>query len=68
MILLWLRLVRDQDAIEYPLKAPEAVVELEEYGMPFSRTDDGKIYQRPFGGHLTNNGEGAPAMRAVLRR
>ena len=32
--------------------------------MPFSRTEDGKIYQRPFGGHLTNNGEGAPAMRA----
>ena len=55
----------DQDAIEYLCsKAPEAVVELEEYGMPFSRTDDGKIYQRPFGGHLTNNGEGAPAMRA----
>ena len=55
----------DQDAIEYLCsKAPEAVIELEEYGMPFSRTDDGKIYQRPFGGHLTNNGEGAPAMRA----
>jgi succinate dehydrogenase / fumarate reductase flavoprotein subunit len=55
----------DQDAIEYLCSnAPEAVIELEEYGMPFSRTDDGKIYQRPFGGHLTNNGEGAPAMRA----
>ena len=55
----------DQDAIEYLCsKAPEAVIELEDYGMPFSRTDDGKIYQRPFGGHLTNNGEGAPAMRA----
>ncbi len=55
----------DQDAIEYLCsKAPEAVIELEEYGMPFSRTNDGKIYQRPFGGHLTNNGEGAPAMRA----
>jgi len=55
----------DQDAIEYLCsKAPEAVIELEEYGMPFSRTDDGKIYQRPFGGHLTNNGEGSPAMRA----
>ena len=55
----------DQDAIEYLCSnAPEAVVELEEYGMPFSRTEDGKIYQRPFGGHLTNNGEGAPAMRA----
>ncbi len=55
----------DQDAIEYLCSnAPEAVIELEEYGMPFSRTKDGKIYQRPFGGHLTNNGEGAPAMRA----
>jgi len=55
----------DQDAIEYLCSnAPEAVIELEEYGMPFSRTDDGKIYQRPFGGHLTDNGEGAPAMRA----
>ena len=55
----------DQDAIEYLCsKAPQAVIELEEYGMPFSRTEDGKIYQRPFGGHLTNNGEGAPAMRA----
>ena len=55
----------DQDAIEYLCtNAPEAVIELEEYGMPFSRTEDGKIYQRPFGGHLTNNGEGAPAMRA----
>ncbi len=55
----------DQDAIEYLCaNAPEAVIELEDYGMPFSRTEDGKIYQRPFGGHLTNNGEGAPAMRA----
>lgn len=55
----------DQDAIEYLCaNAPEAVIELEEYGMPFSRTQDGRIYQRPFGGHLTNNGEGAPAMRA----
>jgi len=55
----------DQDAIEYLCsKAPEAVIELEEYGMPFSRTEDGRIYQRPFGGHLTNNGEGAPALRA----
>jgi len=55
----------DQDAIEYLCSnAPKAVVELEDYGMPFSRTDDGKIYQRPFGGHLTNYGEGVPAMRA----
>ena len=55
----------DQDAIEYLCSnAPEAVIELEAYGMPFSRTEDGRIYQRPFGGHLTNNGEGVPAMRA----
>ena len=55
----------DQDAIEYLCsRAPEAVIELEDYGMPFSRTKDGKIYQRPFGGHLTKYGEGKPAMRA----
>ena len=55
----------DQDAIEYLCSnAPKAVIELEEYGMPFSRNEEGKIYQRPFGGHLTNNGKGAPAMRA----
>ena len=55
----------DQDAIEYLCKeAPKPVKELDKYGVPFSRTEDGKIYQRPFGGHLTNNGEGAPAMRA----
>ena len=55
----------DQNAIEYLCsKAPEAVIELENYGMPFSRTNDGKIYQRPFGGHLTQNGKGPPAMRA----
>jgi succinate dehydrogenase / fumarate reductase flavoprotein subunit len=55
----------DQDAIEYLCSnAPETVIELEKYGMPFSRTIDGKIYQRPFGGHLTNFGKGKPAMRA----
>ena len=55
----------DQDAIEYLCyNAKEAVIELEKYGMPFSRTDNGKIYQRPFGGHLTKNGEGPPAQRA----
>jgi len=55
----------DQDAIEYLCSnAKKAVIELEKYGMPFSRTDDGKIYQRPFGGHLTKNGEGPPARRA----
>jgi len=49
----------DQDAIEYMVKeAPDAVVELEHYGVPFSRTEAGKIYQRPFGGMTTNFGEG----------
>ncbi len=49
----------DQDAIEYMCKeAMNAVIELEHYGVPFSRTDDGKIYQRPFGGMTTHNGEG----------
>jgi succinate dehydrogenase / fumarate reductase flavoprotein subunit len=49
----------DQDAIEYMCKeAPDAVIELEHYGVPFSRTDDGKIYQRPFGGMTTRYGEG----------
>ena len=49
----------DQDAIEYLCKhAPEAVYELEHFGMPFSRTEDGKIYQRAFGGMTSNFGEG----------
>ncbi len=49
----------DQDAIEYMCKeAMDAVVELEHYGVPFSRTEDGKIYQRPFGGMTTRYGEG----------
>ncbi len=49
----------DQDAIEYMCKeAPDAVIELEHYGVPFSRTDEGKIYQRPFGGMTTHFGEG----------
>ena len=49
----------DQDAIEHLCKeAPRAVVELERYGVPFSRTDDGKIYQRPFGGMTKNYGNG----------
>ncbi len=48
----------DQDAIEFMCrKACEAVVELEHYGMPFDRLDNGKIYQRPFGGHTSNYGE-----------
>lgn len=54
----------DQDAIEYLCReAPEAVYELEHYGVPFSRTEDGKIYQRPFGGHMQNFGEGPPVQR-----
>jgi len=49
----------DQDAIEYMCKeAPSAVIELEHYGVPFSRTEDGRIYQRPFGGMTTNFGKG----------
>ena len=49
----------DQDAIEYMCKeAPDAVIELEHYGVPFSRTEEGKIYQRPFGGMTTHFGEG----------
>lgn len=48
----------DQDAIEFMCKtAPEAVIELEHYGMPFDRNDNGTIYQRPFGGHSSNFGE-----------
>ena len=55
----------DQDSIEYLCSnAVDSIVELEHYGMPFSRTDDGKIYQRPFGGHMTKNGKGEPASRA----
>ena len=49
----------DQDAIEYMCReAVPAIVELEHYGVPFSRTDEGKIYQRPFGGMTTRYGEG----------
>jgi len=49
----------DQDAIEYMCKnAPQAVIELEHYGVPFSRTEDGHIYQRPFGGMTTHYGKG----------
>jgi succinate dehydrogenase / fumarate reductase flavoprotein subunit len=54
----------DQDAIEYLCReAPAAVYELEHAGMPFSRTNEGKIYQRPFGGMMQNMGEGPPAQR-----
>ncbi|MBB5716089.1 succinate dehydrogenase flavoprotein subunit [Sphingomonas aerophila] len=54
----------DQDAIEYMVReAPAAVIELEHAGMPFSRNDDGTIYQRPFGGHMQNMGDGPPVQR-----
>jgi succinate dehydrogenase / fumarate reductase flavoprotein subunit len=54
----------DQDAIEYMCKhAAASVIELEHYGVPFSRTQDGKIYQRPFGGMTTHYGEGGAAQR-----
>ncbi len=54
----------DQDAIEYLCRnAPDAVYELEHYGVPFSRTEDGHIYQRPFGGMTTDYGRGPPAQR-----
>jgi len=54
----------DQDAIEYLCReAPAAVYELEHAGVPFSRTEDGRIYQRPFGGMMQNMGAGPPAQR-----
>jgi len=54
----------DTDAMEYLAReAPKAVYELEHYGVPFSRTDKGEIYQRPFGGHTTEFGEGPPVQR-----
>ena len=54
----------DQDAIEFLCReAPAAVFELEHFGVPFSRTDEGKIYQRAFGGMTTKYGEGPPALR-----
>ena len=54
----------DMDAMEYLVRnAPAAVYELEHYGVPFSRTEDGKIYQRPFGGHTTDFGAGPPVQR-----
>ncbi|KAK6628619.1 hypothetical protein RUM43_002434 [Polyplax serrata] len=54
----------DQDAIHYMTReAPKAVIELENYGMPFSRTQEGKIYQRAFGGQSLNFGKGGQAHR-----
>lgn len=56
----------DQDAIHYMCKeAPEAVLELESYGMPFSRTPEGKIYQRAFGGQTLDYGKGGQAYRTA---
>jgi len=56
----------DQDAIEYMCRnAPRAVYELEHWGVPFSRTDDGKIYQRPFGGMTTHYGRGTAQRTAA---
>ena len=56
----------DQDAIEYLVReAPAAVYELEHAGVPFSRNEDGTIYQRPFGGHMQNMGEGPPVQRTA---
>ena len=54
----------DTDAMEYLAReAPKAVYELEHYGVPFSRNEEGEIYQRPFGGHTTEFGEGPPVQR-----
>jgi succinate dehydrogenase / fumarate reductase flavoprotein subunit len=54
----------DVDAMQYlAIEAPAAVYELEHYGVPFSRTEDGRIYQRPFGGHMQNYGDGPPVQR-----
>ena len=56
----------DQDAIHYMCReAPRAVRELEAYGLPFSRCENGKIYQRAFGGQTKNYGEGGQAYRTA---
>ncbi|SQI33915.1 Succinate dehydrogenase flavoprotein subunit [Serratia plymuthica] len=62
--------IGDQDAIEYMCKTgPEAVLELEHMGLPFSRTDEGRIYQRPFGGQSLNfGGEQAARTAAAADR
>ena len=55
----------DQDAIEFMCRtAPEVVIELEHFGMPFDRNEDGTIYQRPFGGHMQNLGAGPAVQRS----
>ena len=59
----------DQDAIHYMTREAErAVIELENYGMPFSRTKDGKIYQRAFGGQSNDFGRGGQAHRLVTAK
>lgn len=56
----------DQDAIHYMCReAPQAVYELENWGMPFSRTGNGTIYQRPIGGHALRYGQGGQAYRTA---
>ena len=56
----------DQDAIQYMCReAPKAVIELENYGLPFSRTEEGKIYQRAFGGQSLQFGKGGQAYRCA---
>jgi len=62
--------IGDQDAIEYMCKTgPESIIELEKMGLPFSRTDEGKIYQRPFGGQSKNfGGEQAARTAAAADR
>ncbi len=55
----------DQDAAEYlAQEAPKCVIELEHFGMPFDRNEDGTVYQRPFGGHMQNMGAGPPVQRS----
>jgi len=55
----------DQDSIEYLCReAPKVVIELEHFGMPFDRNDDGTVYQRPFGGHMQNMGAGPAVQRS----
>ena len=58
--------IGDQDAIEYMCsEGPQTVFELEHMGLPFSRTDNGRIYQRPFGGQSKDFGKGGQAARIV---
>lgn len=60
--------IGDQDAIQYMCReAPKAVIELENYGLPFSRTEDGKIYQRAFGGQSLDFGKGKMIVHVCLK-